>query len=271
LLYHNKSTGKKTALKFSRTMLHEIKLMKRIRDYNRNGTQNIVNIIQELEIWPTLEEAISDHIIKTGPPKDYESIGKERERITVEIEYIEGYSLKNILKKQNVLPEDKTLKYGAGILNGLLEIRAAGIYHRDLHDRNILIEADTDRAVIIDLGAATEDPAEIHPLNRAYGGNNDLISLGQMMYKMATGKNLFNESPGFTCYSAVKDGVKTVREEVYDDPQKKVEYLGKVRENVENRELAEIIVKLLDDDLWTQPPLEKVQEMQKNIYEKMKT
>ncbi|MBD3313513.1 hypothetical protein GF345_03655 [Candidatus Woesearchaeota archaeon] len=201
----------------------------------------------------------------------------------IQLEYIEGETLETRIQKNGKFMIKDVFKYGLDITRGILELRGAyqgriPIYHRDLHDRNILIEnrfdfsegeweefnrQKIDRAVIIDLGAATVDPYDVYAQNKAYGGNNDLISLGQLLYKMSTGHNLFNEGPGFTCNTAVKKDIKTIRETVYDDPELFQSYLNKVREDVKDRNLADLIVYLLDDDLWTQPGLEKVQETER--------
>ena len=125
------------------------------------------------------------------------------------LEYVRGTRL-DVLMKNNALPMSTVWKYGRGICNGILELRRAGIYHRDLHDRNIIISLEDkvqfninesnettiikrfyDQPVIIDLGAATYDSDNEHDGNTAYGGNNDLISLGQIMYRMAIGTNMF--------------------------------------------------------------------------------
>ena len=246
LRYTHLKTRKRTAWKFSRNIQQEHKMLQKVHYYHfEKDNLDVINVI------------------------DYKR--SVRDGIALELEYLDGMTLQQVIEHGGPVPTDLVLKYSSDILNGIREMREAGVYHRDLHDKNILIDVIKNKATIIDLGQATDNPEEIHSANRAFGGNNDLISLGQLMYKMATGHNLFNEGPGFTCYSAVKDGVKTVREEVYDNPDKKTEYLNKVRQNVEDRELAEIIVTLLDDNLWIQPPLERVREMQKNIYEKIET
>ncbi|MBD3249075.1 protein kinase [Candidatus Woesearchaeota archaeon] len=115
------------------------------------------------------------------------------------LQYIKGHSLEEYIKKDKSISSNKILKYSSGILNGLLEMRQAGIwYHRDIRPANIMIDEEKDKAVIIDLGIATTD---IHaPIrgNSRYGNSgqhpNDLVSLAQVMYSMATGKKLFSKS-----------------------------------------------------------------------------
>ncbi|MBU1030738.1 MAG: phosphotransferase, partial [Nanoarchaeota archaeon] len=143
----------------------------------------------------------------------------------------------------------------------------AGIYHRDLHDRNIMIDEENDKAIIIDLGTATTNPNISNPQNRLYGGNNDLISLGQLMYKMATGHNLFNEENGQSQQSPTKNHIKTEREKAYETKETLQPYLNKVKENIQESNLAKLITNILDDKLWTQPDKEKVEETKKTIEE----
>ncbi len=183
----------------------------------------------------------------------------------LEVEHIKGRTLKSIIESEGVLSEQRIVKYTSDMLHGLAVLRAAGIYHRDLHDRNVMIDEGNDRAVIIDLGAATTDPTEVYEGNRAYGGNNDLISLGLLMYKMATGRNLFQEGGRFSTYSEVKEGIKTEREKAYDDQKLKQQSLQKVRRDVLGKDLADVVVTLLDDELWTQPSLTRVEEVKKRL------
>ncbi|MBC8500934.1 MAG: hypothetical protein H8D38_04170 [DPANN group archaeon] len=180
----------------------------------------------------------------------------------IELEFVGNYALEQLVKKEKFLSYEKVLKYSSNILNGIWELRQAGIYHRDIHDRNIIINEEYDEAIIIDLGAATTNPNEVHEQNRLYGGNNDLISLGLLMYKMATGHNLFSDESGHSYREEIKDSIKTEREKTYEDPTLKKAMINKVRTEVEGG-LGRIIMNLLDDDLWTQPNIEQVEQSKK--------
>ena len=181
--------------------------------------------------------------------------------------YVEGSTLKDYLDKKEKLTESEVIQYGADLCNGLLEIRTADdkgkeIYYRDLHLENIMIDKKTSRAKITDLGEATFDPKTIHNQNRSYGGNNDLVSLGQIMYKMATGENLFNETNKQD--DEVKDQIKVTREKAYKSKVTLKHYLNKVKQGVEGP-LGDIIVDLLDDELLKQPSLKKLEEVQDEL------
>ena len=140
----------------------------------------------------------------------------ERDTIDViELEYIKGRVLDDILNEQTRLPSTKIVQYGAGILNGLIEMHEVGIYHhRDIRPANIMVDADSDEAVIVDLGiATTEENAK--PLdNYRFGGQNDLVSLGQVMYFMSTGHHLFSKSDSMHV-TRFKRNLRDEREKAY--------------------------------------------------------
>jgi hypothetical protein len=211
---------------------HEYKIYRLVQKANNNRLENVVRILG----------------IKEG--------------IILDLERIRGKTLSRILEEGN-LSLEKSMRYCSQILNGIKEIHKAGVYHKDIHDRNILINDENDNAVIIDLGQADQNPYEIKEGNPRYGGNNDLVSLGIIMYKMITGHNLFNdETIGLT--ATRKPEVKMERERAYENPEVLAEYMQKVRDNVEEN-TAGLIIKLLDRDLWTQPDFGEVEEMQKEF------
>jgi len=75
---------------------------------------------------------------------------------------------------------------------------------------------------------------------------------------MATGRNLFSDEEGMTRYR--KDEVKGERERAYADPQLKQSYMDEVRQDLPFS-LQSLTVSLLNDDLWTQPSLDKIREI----------
>jgi len=161
---------------------------------------------------------------------------------------IKGSTLQEKIEK-NELTNDKIIKYSYHIIKGLLELREAGIwYHRDIRPANIMIDEEKDSAIIIDLGIATTDKNAPIKDNRRYGSSgahpNDLISLGQVMYKMATGENLFakskSKSMGMTIYA---ERVRDERDHVYADKTGRLlqPYLQKVDENISDPILNDLI------------------------------
>lgn len=201
-----------TALKFSKNISNEYGLLKKIQDYHKNNQKNIIKI-------------------KSTPKKN----------VVLELEYIHGDSLENLLKKHGPLPKSKILSYSSDIINGLIEMRQAGVwYHRDIRPANILIDEKNDKAVIIDFGIATTDRHALPQDNRRYGGVNDLVSLGQLMYKMAFGEHIFAESKSMETTTKAKK-LKDYRDKVYSDKTY----------NLLDKHLKQVDIKINDKPLRT--------------------
>ncbi|MEA3430020.1 MAG: protein kinase [Nanoarchaeota archaeon] len=163
----------------------------------------------------------------------------------VRLDLVEGDSLEKLISDEGYFNSDKILKIVAGIMNGLMELREAGIYfHRDLRPANVVV-VDNDNPVIVDLGIASDDSDALAKDNRRYGSEtgetaNDLVSLGQIMYKMYTGDFLFAESDSMerTIYA---DKLRDYRDVVLNDFELLDEYLKKVDGKVKDERVRELI------------------------------
>lgn len=205
------------------------------------------NINKEKEIFETLEEEeISfSNIVEAINTKDIKSYSN------LQVKYIKGSSLEEIIIK-NTLPLNKIIKYIENILDGLIEMRKAGIwYHRDIRPANIMIDEEKDRAVIIDLGIATKDKYGLSRDNKRFGSAkgdiflaNDLTSLGQLIYYMATGEHIFTQSESMTrTFSDIKDEINDYRTEIYSDSAGILleKHLQQVDENISDITLSKLI------------------------------
>jgi hypothetical protein len=190
--------------------------------------------------------------------------------LLIELEYFNGITLESLVRKEKRVPIDGVFKYMHDIIMGLIELREAGIYHRDLHDRNVMISILKDWAKIIDLGAATYDPHQILPVNRSYGANNDLISVGCLGYKMNNGVNPFNEGFGFSYHSNTKNKIKSQREIILSDPFKKEKFIISLEDKIKDRDLCYILQNIFELDQWTQPPLNTVVDILHLMERKLK-
>lgn len=163
----------------------------------------------------------------------------------VRIDYVNGSSL-DALISDNSFCSDEILDFGSQITNGLLELRSSGIFfHRDLRPENVIFDSDNGRYVIADLGIASTDPEALAKDNRRYGSKtgefaNDLVSLGQIMYKVATGEHLFAESESMerTVYA---DELRDHRDIVLNDFELLDEHLKKIDENVTDERVRTLI------------------------------
>ncbi len=72
------------------------------------------------------------------------------------VDYIDGESLKKLLKKESPLDFEKIYALSGKILSAMAEIHQRGIIHRDINPDNIMIEKKSGEPVLIDFGLAKE-------------------------------------------------------------------------------------------------------------------
>lgn len=226
----------KHAWKFSEKVAEEYRLFLQLKE---RGCQ-FSNIIKIQDYSSTYKNYLKS-------PSYFGEFGHEELVCAMGLEYISGKSLHQILKDEGKLSLERTVHYSSGILNGLLELRQVGIWHhRDIKPANIMIDEEKDRAVIIDLGIATSIKDASARGNRRFGSPsgkkaNDLISLGQVVYKMAAGEHIFAESKSMemTTYA---DKLRDHRDWIYERPEERLPpYLRRVEETVKDSGLCGIV------------------------------
>lgn len=132
------------------------------------------------------------------------------------MEYVEGESLKERLKREGALPADVAARIVRGVALGLGRVHAVGLVHRDIKPSNILLEKTTGRAKLTDFGLArilTDTLAErmtqsggifgtpeymspeqiTDPKNAAE--SSDLFSVGVVLYELLCGVIPFHGDP----------------------------------------------------------------------------
>ncbi len=121
------------------------------------------------------------------------------------MKFIEGRTLKDIIRKNAPLELSDIVSYSLDILSALDYMHSKGIIHRDIKPANIMIENKTGRAILTDFGLArkldTEDftksgeilgtPHYLSP-EQAKGlkldRRTDIYSFGITLFEMATGR-----------------------------------------------------------------------------------
>jgi eukaryotic-like serine/threonine-protein kinase len=80
-------------------------------------------------------------------------LGEWEQILFISMEYVQGESLRDIMKRTGALPPDRVRSTLGQICDGLEAAHVAGVVHRDLKPENVLI-AGPDRVKIIDFGIA---------------------------------------------------------------------------------------------------------------------
>ena len=156
------------------------------------------------------------------------------------MEYLEGETLRDKLKREKRIGEKEALKLMMPVLKSLVVVHEAGIIHRDISPDNIFITKD-GRVKLIDFGAARYNiaarsksltviikpgysPEEQYREDSEMGPHNDVYSSAAIFYKMITG-----ETPPDALERQVK--LENTRRDILVEPHKVVKDISLVTEN----------------------------------------
>lgn len=120
------------------------------------------------------------------------------------MEYLDGETLKEYLKREGTLSWEKTLELMLPLMKSLQKIHAVGMVHRDISPENIMLTQEGD-VKLIDFGAARYveanashsltvivkqgySPEEQYRTHGEQGPHTDIYSLAMTMYRMITGE-----------------------------------------------------------------------------------
>ena len=129
---------------------------------------------------------------------------EEEETPYITMEYVQGESLKDSIRLQGRIPEEKTIGIAQQICKGLSAAHEIGVVHRDLKPQNIMIDAKGN-AKVMDFGIAHSLEVEgVTQTGMIVGTPNymspeqaegkeadqrsDTYSLGIILYEMVAGK-----------------------------------------------------------------------------------
>src|SRR2546429_3680988 len=102
------------------------------------------------------------HVVRTH------DIGEAAGRRFITMEYVDGWSLAQLLERRGTLPLEATVVIGKQLCRALDVVHRQGVIHRDLKPQNILITRDGD-VKLTDFGIAELDRPHA-PESRAAGG-----------------------------------------------------------------------------------------------------
>ena len=146
--------------------------------------------------------------------------------VFIVMEYIEGFTLRDVIADQGALGVTDSLRYFAPVVSAMAAAHKVGILHRDIKPENILISKD-GRVKIADFGLAkgpelgatlTVESSVIlgsvsylspQQVQRGVSDmRSDVYSLGIVLFEMLTGKKPFDgESPIQIAYMHVNENI----------------------------------------------------------------
>lgn len=169
------------------------------------------------------------------------------EDLSLIFEFVEGSSLRDLLKEHKVLPLGVATSVASEILAGLSAAHEKGIVHRDLKPSNVLLSergevkiADFGLAIVRDLPRLTQTDAvpgtpDYMAPEQVAGGElkpqTDLFALGLMLFEMLTGLSLIQGA--------------TLKERLHKVVNFQLPRFSDYREKIPS-EMARILARLLD-------------------------
>ncbi len=167
------------------------------------------------------------------------------------LEYVEGETLKQRIKRCGRLPVVEAVAYAIEIARALGAAHDRSIVHRDIKPQNVLIDAEGS-AKVTDFGIArsltdtgltadgrvlgtTDYVSPEQALGHAVTGQSDLYSLGIVLYEMLTGEVPFRGE------SQIAVAMKHVRDDLPDVRQRRPEVsaaLGAVLDRATDKDLG---------------------------------
>ncbi len=208
-------------------------------------------------------------------------VGEDDGKYFIVMEYIEGRTLKSLIKKRGALTLSETMDIMLQITSGLCCAHDSYIIHRDIKPQNILI-LDDGRVKITDFGIAMAlNSNELTQTNSVMGSvhylppeqangtgstvQSDVYSAGILMYELLVGKLPFKgENAVEIAIKQMKDRIPSVREINPDIPQSVENVILKATaKNPKNRyktalemheDLKTVLNKeRLDEEKWVYP------------------
>jgi serine/threonine-protein kinase len=136
-------------------------------------------------------------------------------------EYVEGHTLKQLLKKKGPLAKERLLEVAQQVGDALATAHVAGVIHRDLKPENLLI-THNGQVKLADFGIARVPNADLTkegqflgtPCYSApetlrsgeYSEQSDLFSFGAVLYEAVSGERAFPGTEAIAVAHAVMNG-----------------------------------------------------------------
>jgi eukaryotic-like serine/threonine-protein kinase len=183
--------------------------------------------------------------------------GEDDSRPYIVLEYVEGETLKDRIRRLGRLPITEAVAYAIEIARALGAAHARHIVHRDVKPQNVLIDQEGS-AKVTDFGIArtleeegltadgrvlgtTDYVSPEQALGQQVTGQSDLYSLGVVLYEMLTGEVPFRGE------NQVAVAMKHVREQMPDIQSKRPEVSAALAAVVETATAKRLDERYADD------------------------
>lgn len=173
---------------------------------------------------------------------DIYDVGNDGEKHFIVMEYVKGYTLKQLIKRRGAIPPREAVWMIKQLASALMEAHKHGLIHRDVKSQNVLIKAD-GTIKLADFGIAVLNNSmqltskdsvlgSVHYLapELAKGGSasmqSDIYSLGIVFYELLTGDVPFKgDTPVQVALKHVKEPLPDVKKFNPQIPQSVVNVL----------------------------------------------
>ncbi len=186
--------GMAVVLKARDRLKNRVVAIKMLNEKNSNDTAAIRRFVNESRAIALLSH---EHIVDIY---DVAFTGKSK---YIVMEYIDGITLREYMKRSGPLGLEKSLDFMIQILSALQHAHEKGVIHRDIKPQNIMVQAN-GKLKVTDFGIAQISDVEKDGAGVAMGTvyyispeqasgktttfSSDIYSAGVMLYEMAVGK-----------------------------------------------------------------------------------
>ena len=171
------------------------------------GTQNKKALVAKLKA-KFLDEAVAIHNLSHSGIVKVSDIFEENSTAYYVMDYIDGCSLDDVVRRDGLLSEQNALDYIRQVCSALTYVHSRNRLHLDIKPGNIMVD-DSGRAVLIDFGASkqydevngentstllgmTPGYAPLEQYKRGgvqkFDAATDIYALGATLYKLLTGQ-----------------------------------------------------------------------------------
>ena len=167
---------------------------------------------------------------------DVYDVGDDGDKHYIVMEYVKGYTLKQLIKKRGPIPVREAVWVMRQLAGALMEAHRNNVIHRDVKSQNVLIK-DDGTVKLSDFGiAVANDAMQITHKNAVLGSvhylapelsrgkqatmQSDIYSLGIVFYELLTGDVPFKgETPVQVALKHIKEEIPSVRHFNSEIPQ----------------------------------------------------